>query len=91
MFKIKTPLKITHYTVCSYYINYFTGGVDYNSGPYNILFPAAETSVMFSVLIEDDDLLEDNETFNLTINPPSEVSINNPAQVTVTIVDDEGN
>ena len=49
---------------------------------------------MFNVTINDDDILEDDETFNLTINPtslPSEVSINNPAQVTVTIVDDEGN
>ena len=77
--------------VYSYYINYFTGGVDYDSGPYNILFPAGETSVIFNVMIKDDDLFENDETFNLTINPSSGVSIINPAQVTVTITDDEGN
>ena len=37
-------------------------------------------------------MLEGNESFNLTINSalPSEVNINDPAQIIVTIVDDEG-
>ena len=93
IFIIKTPLKIIHYAVYSYYINYFTG-VDYDSGPYNVLFHAEETSVIFNVSINDDDLLEDEETFNLTITSsslPRGIFINNPAQVTVTIMDDEGN
>ena len=67
--------------------------MDYDSGPYNILFSAGQTSVKFNVSIIDNDLLEDNETFNLTIIPsslPSKVNTSNPAQVTVTIVDDEG-
>ena len=93
IFITKTPLKIIHYMVYSYYINYFTGA-DYDSGPYSISFHARETSVIFNVPINDDDLLEDDETFNLTINSsslPSEVFINNLAQVTVIIMDDEGN
>ena len=43
------------------------GGVDYNSGPYNVTFPAGETSVSFSITINNDTVLEDNETFNLNI------------------------
>ena len=45
----------------------FTGGVDYNSGPYNVIFPAGVTSVSFNIIINNDTVLEYNETFNLTI------------------------
>ena len=44
-----------------------TGGVDYDSGPYTVTFPAGVTSVSFDVAINDDNILENNETFNLTI------------------------
>ena len=43
------------------------GGVDYNSGPYNITFPAGVTSVSFNITIINDTVLEDNETLLLTI------------------------
>ena len=78
--------------VVTTYINYFTG-VDYNPGPYEIKFPAGRTSAGFNISINNDDLLEDNETFNLIINPsslPSEVSTSNPVQVTITVLNDEG-
>ena len=47
------------------------GGVDYNSGPYNVKFPSEETSVSFNITINNDTLLEDNETFNLIITEES--------------------
>ena len=43
------------------------GGVDYNSGPYNVIFPAGVTSVSLNIIINNDYVLEYNETFYLTI------------------------
>ena len=44
------------------------GGVDYNSGPYNVTFPAGVTSVSLNITIINDNMLEYyNETFNLII------------------------
>ena len=51
------------------------------------------TSVPFNIPITDDDILEGNENFTLTINPsslPNSVFVGNPGQATVTIVDDDG-
>ena len=47
--------------------NYLGGGIDYNSELYNVTFPAGVTSVSFDVMINDDNILEGNETFILTI------------------------
>ena len=70
------------------------GGVDYNSGPYPVIILAGETDVQFDVMINDDDVLEGNETFYLTINLttslPSYIVVGNPGQATVTIVDNDG-
>ena len=66
--------------------------MDYSSGPYNVTFPAGETSVQFSVMIYNDNILEGNENFTLTINPsslPSGVTVGDPSQATVTIVNDD--
>ena len=52
---------------------------------------AGETDVYFDVMINDDNILEGNETFNLTIDEPLlyiRVVAGNPA--TVTIVDNDG-
>ena len=68
------------------------GGVDYDSGPYTVTFPARVTSVPFKVSLNDDDILEGNENFMLTINQsslPSSVAISNPSMTTVTIVDND--
>ena len=68
------------------------GDVDYGSGPYNVIFPGLETSGQFNVAINDDDVLEGNENFNLTVRAlslPSRVAVGN-AQATVVIVDDDG-
>ena len=44
------------------------GGLDYDSGPHNVVVTAGETEVMFSVPIHNDAILERNETFTLSIN-----------------------
>ena len=51
------------------------------------------TSIPFNVSITDDNVLEDDENFSLTIDPsslPSNVTADNPSQATVTIVDNDG-
>ena len=66
------------------------GGVDYDSGPYTITFPAGVTSVSFGVLINDDNLLEDDEEFTLTINPSDDhCLVGDPGNATVAILDDD--
>ena len=69
------------------------GGVDYESGPYTVIFPAGEISVLFDVPIIDDHVLEENEMFNIIINSsslPSRVNVINPYEATVIIVDNDG-
>ena len=56
------------------------------------MFRAGETRVPFNIPITDDDILEGNENFLLTIESsslPSGVTVGNPGQATVTIVDDD--
>ena len=50
---------------------HITGGVDYDSGPYSVMFTAGMTSVSFDVPINDDNILETNEDFTLTIDSSS--------------------
>ena len=74
-------------------IIYIKGGVDYISGPYVVTIPAGVTNVSFDVSIRDDDELENDEHFNLTIDPsslPSRITITDPSQAVVTITDNEG-
>ena len=58
-----------------------------------IYFDIGMTIVQFTVLINDDDIFEDDETFNLSINSstlPNKVIVGSPSQTTVTIVDNDG-
>ena len=51
------------------------------------------TSVPFDISINDDDVLEGNENFIITIDPsslPTGVIVGDPGQATVTIMDDDG-
>ena len=67
--------------------------MDYESGPYNITFPAGTTNVPFNISITDDDILEDDENFILTVDLsslPSNITASDPYQATVTIVDKDG-
>jgi len=72
---------------------HITGGVDYDSGPYSVMFTAGMTSVSFDVPINDDNILETNEDFTITINSsslPNGVTRDSPGAATVTIMDDDG-
>ena len=68
-------------------------GDDYTgSGPFYITFPAGDVNVVFIISISNDDIVEDTETFTLSINPsslPSDVTVDDPSQATVTIIDDD--
>lgn len=65
---------------------------DNNSGPYTITIPATETSASFEIAIVDNNILETDEDFILTIQPldSSNVTIGNTQQTTVIILDDDG-
>ena len=68
-------------------------GVDYASALYNVTIPAEDTNLYFTVVIHDDSILEQNESFNFTINAfslPHYITVTDPVQATVTIVDDDG-
>ena len=74
--------------------NNVTGGVDYDSGPYTVTFPAGVTSVSFHVPIINDGVLDIDETLTLTIadgnSLPDRVTRGDPGQAKVTISDDDG-
>ena len=87
--------------MCTYihaYVGNLTGGSrsaynDYRNGLYAVTIPAGETNNSFSVTIFDDSRTENIETFYLYIANihtfPSYVITGTPADVTVTIVDNE--
>ena len=65
--------------------------MDYTSGPYTVTFPAGQTTATFGVPINDDDILEEEEDFMLTIDPslPDGIFRGTPSEATVTIVDND--
>ena len=72
--------------------NNITGGVDYDSGPYTVTFTADMTMASFNIPINEDDIMENDEDFTLTIRNgtlPNRVTRLSPGQSTVTIVDDD--
>ena len=74
-------------------MEYVGGGVDYNSGPYTVHFNVGMTNGSFIVMINDDNVLENDETFTLNINPsslPSGVTVGTPSQATMTILANDG-
>ena len=84
-----------------YIINYYSqlhhtinigGGIDYNSGPYNITFSTGVTTVLLNISINNDNILEGNEEFIVSINNstlPNNVITNTSGTATVTIRDDD--
>ena len=66
--------------------------MDYDSGPYTVIFPTGQTTATFDVPINDDDILEIDENFMLTIDEtslPTGVTSGTPSTTTVTIMDDD--
>lgn len=69
------------------------GGVDYNSGPYNITLLAGENSTSFNVTINNDDEMENDEEFILIINTellPSCILNGTDITTNVTIIGNDG-
>ena len=65
---------------------------DYGPGPYFVKFTAGMTRFPFKISIVDDNKLEENENFFLTIDRfslPCDVSIGNQDEATITIVEDD--
>ena len=64
--------------------------MDYVSGTYPVTFAAGRLVAALNILINDDNELEGNENFNLTINSsllPFGAIVGYPGLATVTIVD----
>ena len=73
-------------------MEYIGGGVDYNSGPYTVQFDVGVTRVSFDVMIKNDNIFEDNETFHFNIESsslPTGVAIGNYGQSIVTILEND--
>ena len=71
---------------------YCTGGIDYGSGPFDIIFTAGKTVAVFNVTVTNDNIVEDIENFILTIDRsllPDMVTTEDPGQTVVNIVDDD--
>ena len=67
-------------------------GVDYTSGPFYITFPPGDMLFVFNVPITDDDIVEFNESFVLSVDPsslPAGVTISKHDQIFATIIDDD--
>ena len=68
-------------------------GDDFTSGPYEVVIPAGQMQVQFSVSIMDDNIAESNENFALIINSISlsrKITAINLQRANITIVDDDG-
>ena len=81
------------FSFCNHYAYILDNG-DYDSGPYNVTFLAGTTTTSFIVSIINDNILENDEIFHLTIQPPSApdgVIVGSPVQATVTIENFDGN
>ena len=70
----------------------FVGGEDYTFGPYYVTFAANATVVFMQNLLYDDDIVEKDEYFTLTINLsslPVGVYAGNPSHTRIIIRDDD--
>ena len=78
---------------CSFTVIICIGdGVDYNSGLYSVTFTVGKTSVSFDIALTDDNILEKNEFFNLTIDTsllPNGFTVGSPGQAIVTIINND--
>ena len=66
--------------------------MDYHSGSYSVIFPAGVTLATFRISLTDDNILEGNENFLLTINEtslPGLLTRSHPDEATVTVVDND--
>ena len=67
--------------------------MDYNAGLFTIILPAGEFRMEFNISITDDNILENDEEFNLTIistSLPDRLLDGGIQQTTIFIADDDG-
>ena len=71
--------------------NFMAGGLDYDYRQYRITIPADVISLPFTISINNDDLMEDNEYFSLFITEtlPLGVYRGYSYSALVTIIDDD--
>ena len=82
----------TRFHVTYVYYHLFTGGRDYDEGPYNLTIPYGEKSAIYCIDITNDTVLEDDEAFVIKINNDTlhpDVVLMDPEETTITIMDDE--
>ena len=84
------PLILYSKIIC---LNFYIISEHYESGPFNVTIPAGEISVPFNISIIDNNIFEANESFSLSISssfPPCQELLPSECNVTVTIVDNDG-
>ena len=69
------------------YCNVTGGGVDYNSGPYTVIFPNGSTNASFNIIINDDNVLEESEVFVISIESVTYGTVGTPRNARVNIID----
>ena len=85
---VTTMIKMTE--ICNSLLTYYIGrGTDYGSGLYPVIFPTNTTTASLNISINNDNIVEMNETFSLTITPPNDIMTVDPDNAVVTIVDDD--
>ena len=70
----------------------YVGGEDYTFGPYYVTFPANASSAYLQNILNDDNIVEKDEYFTLTINSsslPIGVYAGNPSHTRIIIRDDD--
>ena len=80
---------VVQYTYLANGLHYIIGGgIDYDSGPYNVTFSPGDTSVTFDIPIIHDQSEEDVENFTISISShlPPLVSHGDIIQATVIII-----
>ena len=89
---ILQPVSKSTLIVISKWTILYIGGEDYDFTTHNVTIPSGKTHVSFDVSITNDNKLEDKEDFTLMIvsSSQSTVSVTNPNQTVVVIVDDDG-
>ena len=63
---------------------------DYFSGPYFVVFPARMTQAVFNILLIDDNISEETETFINSSSLPNNVTIGELGEAEVTSLDNVG-
>ena len=67
------------------------GGIDYDAEEYDVTFPIGFTNASLDISINDDGLLENDETFRVSIHSvTNNHSIGIPGEAIVTILDSTG-